>query len=214
MHLLTTYVDNKLVDEIGNYEKACLLAGVTPSDARLGRWVLLYGILQVLSTVSVDVAGLKYKDKIKYFISPSLEGCPPWRSPEAAPLMIEACQERSYCWTTPSTWGDTKLTPPAYSNHQYELSEHSTPTELDGRVVARSRSVLQTSMGRPPQLTLSPSPMLQAQGDLKPHLPMRSPRRHESPAPSSAGGSYTSSKRVAHGEDQGYFSEGRSVISE
>jgi hypothetical protein len=182
---------------------------VSPTDARLGRWILLYGILQVLSTVSVDVAGLKYKDKIKYFISPSLEGCPPWRSPDAAPLMIEGCQERSYCWTAPLAWADTKATPPAYSNHQYELSDQHTasPTELDGRLVDRSRNALQSSLGRAPQLTLSPSPLL------RPIVPLRSPRR-ESPAPSSTGASYTSSKRQAIAEgDEGYFNEARSVVS-
>lgn len=124
------------------------MSGVHPSDARLGRWILLYGILQVLSTVSVDTAGLKYKEKIKYFVSPSLEGCPPWRSLEAAPLMIDACQQRSYCWQAPQTWGEngSALSPPGYSNHQYELSDPPTsPLELDGRALNRNRSLMSMS---------------------------------------------------------------------
>jgi hypothetical protein len=168
--------DNKILDEIGVYEKTFQMSGVQPSDARLGRWILLYGILQVLSTISVDTAGLKYKEKIKYFISPSLEGCPPWRSLEAAPLMIEACQQRSYCWQAPQTWGEngSTLSPPGYSNHQYELSDpQSSPMELDGRALNRNRSLLSigdssggmrsptstNSMMRSPVNSQMPSPM-------------------------------------------------------
>jgi hypothetical protein len=142
--ILTKTTDNKILDELGVYEKSFQIPGVTPSEARLGRWILLYGILQVLSTVSVDTAGLKYKDKIKYFISPSLEGCPPWRSLEAAPLMIDACQQRSYCWQAPQSWGEGRSAgPPGYSNHQYELSDpQPVPMELDGRGVHRNMGLL------------------------------------------------------------------------
>lgn len=136
--------DNKIIDEIGIYEKSFQMPGIQPSEARLGRWVLLYGILQVLSTVSVDTGGLKYQDKIKYFVSPSLEGCPPWRSLEAAPLMIDACQQRSYCWQAPQTWGEngSALSPPGYSNHQYEVNEApNSPIELDSRALHRNRSL-------------------------------------------------------------------------
>ncbi|QDS68784.1 hypothetical protein FKW77_005697 [Venturia effusa] len=143
--------DNKIIDEIGIYEKSSQISGVQPAEARLGRWILLYGILQVLSTISVDTGGLKYKDKIRYFVSPSLVGCPPWRSLEAAPLMIDACQQRSYCWQAPKTWGEngSAHSPPGYSNHQYELSEpSSSPIELDSRTLQRNRSLLSTDSSR------------------------------------------------------------------
>jgi hypothetical protein len=128
---------------------------MTASEARLGRWVLLYGILQALSTISVDTAGLKYKDKVRYYVGPSLEGCPPWRSPEASPLMIEACQQRSYCWLAPQTWTDSRGlqgpgSPPGYSNHQYELTEPVNGTlELDATSAAgmhRNPSILHTAL--------------------------------------------------------------------
>lgn len=143
--MTNNFSDNKIIDEIGAYEKSFQMPGVQPFEARLGRWILLYGILQVLSTVSVDTGGLKYKEKIKYFVSPSLEGCPPWRSLEAAPLMIDACQQRSYCWQAPQSWGEngSALSPPGYSNHQYELSEPATsPIELDSRTLQRNRSLI------------------------------------------------------------------------
>jgi hypothetical protein len=62
--------------------------------------------------------------------------------------MIDACQQRSYCWQAPRTWGEngSALGPPGYSNHQYELSDpSSSPMELDGRALHRNRSTL--SMG-------------------------------------------------------------------
>lgn len=165
----------------------------------------------------MDTAGLKYKDKIKYYVSPSLEGCPPWRSPDAAPLMIEACQENSFCWLAPQMWAETKLTPPAYSNHQYELGEQGPPTELDGRIVHRNGSVLQTTLGRPSPSLAASSPRFRSQENLKPNVPLRSPSRI-SPATSSAGESYTNGggrKRFgANNVDDGYFSgENRSVVS-
>ncbi|TID22708.1 hypothetical protein E6O75_ATG01882 [Venturia nashicola] len=169
----THFEDNKIIDEIGIYEKSIQMSGMQPSEARLGRWVLLYGILQVLSIVSVDTGGLKYKDRIKYFVSPSLEGCPPWRSLEAAPLMIDACQQRSYCWQAPLMWGEngSAHSPPGYSNHQYELSEPpASPIELDSRSLQRNRSLISTndSSGRTRN---HPAPSLLRSQTFNGHLP-------------------------------------------
>lgn len=76
--------------------------------------------------------------------------------------MIEACQQRSYCWLAPGTWTDARGagaavgSPPGYSNHQYELTEpvsHSGSPELHGDAHAvagagmhRNPSILQTAM--------------------------------------------------------------------
>lgn len=149
-------------------------------EARLGRWVLLYGILQVLSTVSVSTAGLKHADKVRYHTGPSLEGCPPWRSPDAAPLMIEACQQRSYCWVAPQTWSEPRATsgvpasPPGYSNHQYELTEPAnSQVSSDYEATAgasgmhRNPSILQTALHSSTS-TLNP-------------VASRTPRGHASP---------------------------------
>lgn len=122
----TAFKDNKLLDTFQHHEKSFPPAILPPADARLGRWILLYAMLQVLSTLSVDVSGLKYSDKIRYFACPSLDGLPPWRSPthphhhpNAAPAaslaatqsMADATQAMSYCWTAPERWGP----PPTHS---------------------------------------------------------------------------------------------------
>ncbi|KAL1643109.1 hypothetical protein SLS58_005078 [Diplodia intermedia] len=112
---------NDLRDEFLEYEKAVAaeLRDVPAADARLGRWLLLYGILQVLSTLSVDTEGLKYRTAgnadVQYFTSPSLDNCPPWppaRSlagtrrahSSAVSTVREASQRQSHCWTAPLRW--------------------------------------------------------------------------------------------------------------
>lgn len=70
---------------------------MSPREARLGRWVLLYGILQVLSTLSVDVQGLKYTDGVRYFLNTDLKRLPEWVSNGHAEH-LEATQQQSWCW--------------------------------------------------------------------------------------------------------------------
>lgn len=89
-----------------------------PRDARLGRWVLLYGILQVLSTLSVDVQGLKWSSGVQYFLCADMKRCPEWVT--AGHIEdIEASQLRSYCWQR--SWSDRVV--------------RSEPLELEGSSV-------------------------------------------------------------------------------
>ncbi|KAF2089151.1 hypothetical protein K490DRAFT_38953, partial [Saccharata proteae CBS 121410] len=68
---------NDLRDDFLEYEKS-VSSALPPADARLGRWILLYAILQVLSTLSVDTIGIAHSDGVPYFLCPSLSNCPPW----------------------------------------------------------------------------------------------------------------------------------------
>lgn len=82
------------------------LNNTTPRESRLGSWVLLYGILQVLSTLSVDVQLLKYTEGVRYFLCCDLKRCPEWvtgRQTEA----LEATQQRSWCWQR--SWDPTPI---------------------------------------------------------------------------------------------------------
>lgn len=107
---------NDLRDAFLEYEKTATTDAIPTADARLGRWLLLYGLLQALSTLSVDTDGIKYKTDVSYFLCPSLENCPPWpparslvvaggarRVPSAAAVR-EADQRRSWCWVAPLRW--------------------------------------------------------------------------------------------------------------
>ncbi|KAI8937510.1 hypothetical protein NX059_005228 [Plenodomus lindquistii] len=86
-----------LIDKFEQFELTTDLKHATPREARLGRWVLLYGILQVLSTLSVDVQGLKHTDGVRYFLCPDLKRIPDWVT-NGQLEHLEASQHRSWCW--------------------------------------------------------------------------------------------------------------------
>lgn len=77
---------------------------VTPQEARLGRWALIYGVLQVLSLLSVDIHGLRHTTGVDYFLCTTLRGCPPWKDGRLPQNILEASQLRSYCWEAPHAW--------------------------------------------------------------------------------------------------------------
>ncbi|KAL1634300.1 hypothetical protein SLS56_002310 [Neofusicoccum ribis] len=161
---------NDLRDEFLEYEKAVAadLRDVPAADARLGRWLLLYGILQVLSTLSVDTEGIKYKTDVSYFLSPSLENCPPWppsrslsgmRRVPSAVAVREASQRQSHCWLAPLRWdggldaavelnagGEVPLvvTSPPGHHHSGETAD----TTGDNRFPPRSESRISELDGR------------------------------------------------------------------
>ncbi|KAF2109298.1 hypothetical protein BDV96DRAFT_652145 [Lophiotrema nucula] len=116
-----------LIDQFERFELSSDLAGVSPRQARLGRWVLLYGVLQVLSKLSVDIQGLKWTEGVRYFLCTDLKRCPDWVTQGQIEIM-EATQQRSWCWQRP--WGPTPL-----SRAPVELDGSSAPVgsgELDG----------------------------------------------------------------------------------
>ena len=93
---------NDLVEAFVRFEKNDLISEVNPREARKGRWIMLYGILQVLATLSVDTPYLWFKDTA-YFINPRFGGNPPWRM-EAEMVLEEANPTQSHCWTVSKTW--------------------------------------------------------------------------------------------------------------
>ncbi|KAJ2898481.1 Choriogenin Hminor [Zalerion maritima] len=98
-----------LVDEFVKFEKRDKTLEVDPSVARRGRWVLIYGILQTLASVSVDAPAVRYRDGVSYHLSFRLKGqrVPPWRHHMKQPGkddMLEAAHELSHCWTVPASW--------------------------------------------------------------------------------------------------------------
>ncbi|CAD6585482.1 MAG: hypothetical protein ASARMPREDX12_002010 [Alectoria sarmentosa] len=69
---------NSLVEGFQRFEKTDHLGETDPRDARKGRWILLFGILQILSHVSADTPDLWFKDDVSYYLMPRLKGTPPW----------------------------------------------------------------------------------------------------------------------------------------
>ncbi|KAK7753090.1 hypothetical protein SLS62_005040 [Diatrype stigma] len=82
-----------------------------PFAARRGRWVLVYGILQTLASISVDAPFIRYRGPdVAYHLSPRLRSTtnlnakiPPWKG-ASAPAPPDASHELSHCWTAPATW--------------------------------------------------------------------------------------------------------------
>lgn len=92
---------NSFVDAFLRFEKDDKVGTVDPARARRGRWVLIYGVLQVLASISVDL-GLKYTEGVEYHLNPKLHGTPPWKG--AKPQLIQASHENSHCWQVPRMW--------------------------------------------------------------------------------------------------------------
>ena len=119
---------------------------MSPREARLGRWVLLYGILQLLSTLSVDVQDLQHTEGVQYFLNTDLKRMPEWVSKNRVEH-LEATQQRSWCWQR--TWDlmPTQSAPvevDAISTH--ELMDHY----LDSRNASRNASRADQFMVRSP----------------------------------------------------------------
>lgn len=140
-----------LIDKFEQFELTTNLKQMSPREARLGRWVLLYGILQTLSTLSVDVQGLKYSDGVRYFLNTDLKRLPEWVA-NGQTEHLEAKQQHSWCWQR--TW-DPKPLP-------------SIPVELEaplgnGRTMRYNsfrdaEAAGHTFLSPPPQHALPPPP--------------------------------------------------------
>lgn len=105
------FTQSDLIDAFVKFEKTDRVGEVDPSLARRARWVLIYGILQTLATVSVDAPSVRYRDGVSYHLSPQLKGAriPPWAKKSkhtgaSSHHYLEAAHERSHCWVAPITW--------------------------------------------------------------------------------------------------------------
>ncbi|KAI5803828.1 hypothetical protein EDC01DRAFT_472813 [Geopyxis carbonaria] len=98
---------NPLVEAFTAHEKSVPSADISPHDARKGRWILIYGILQTLASVSVDAPGIKWTEGVEYFLNPKLSNTPPWKYPPGTTRDESGSEERSHyrshCWTTNSS---------------------------------------------------------------------------------------------------------------
>ena len=104
---------NPLVEAFRKHEKSEQTRSLDPRSARVGRWIMLYSILQVLAGISVDTPHLFFND-VPYFLNPRLSNTPPWanedqkRQPSIGKMVVgifdEASRLYSYCWIAPKRW--------------------------------------------------------------------------------------------------------------
>ncbi|KAK6527340.1 hypothetical protein TWF281_010522 [Arthrobotrys megalospora] len=103
---LYTSPNNSLVAAYQMMEKSDRTIEIDPHDARKGRWLLIYAVLQTLATITVDAPGLKYTDNVDYFLCAPF-GRPSWeQQPQSSRGGEEEdyCQYRAHCWTVPYQW--------------------------------------------------------------------------------------------------------------
>ncbi|KAF5022550.1 hypothetical protein F66182_5383 [Fusarium sp. NRRL 66182] len=96
------FATNKLVEAFERFDKA---QEMDQAMARQSHWVLLYGIMQSLASLSVDDERVQYSDQVEYHLSPRLERtrAPPWKR-EMGGCMGTGAHERSYCWAAEAKW--------------------------------------------------------------------------------------------------------------
>lgn len=106
------FAQTDLIDAFVKFEKTDRVCEIDPSLARRGRWILIYGILQTLASVSADAPIVRYSEGVSYHLGPRLKGArlPPWskkgkQAPGIQPQ--EASHELSYCWLAPRTWNNS-----------------------------------------------------------------------------------------------------------
>ncbi|KAM7221938.1 hypothetical protein V8F06_002689 [Rhypophila decipiens] len=127
------FTHSALIDAFGKFEKADRVGEVDPSVARRGRWVLIYGVLQTLASVSVDAPNVRYRDDVSYHLSPRLKGAkmPPWKTGPSHTLGTntqynpeEASHELSHCWAVQHSWNSNSA---ANSGAESSAEEGNSP---------------------------------------------------------------------------------------
>ncbi|TVY32905.1 hypothetical protein LSUB1_G008653 [Lachnellula subtilissima] len=146
--LSSDFVTNDLVEEFVRFEKGDRAGDVDPCAARRGRWVLIYGILQTLASVSVDTPNLRYTDEVSYHLSPRLRGTPPWKG--ANQYVEEANHGGSYCWSVRETWQidqpvSMPRVKPLYMKSSTPPVTPSIMSESDGASSVRSHTLSSTT---------------------------------------------------------------------
>ena len=97
------YMHTDLVTNFIRFEQSDQVEALDPFEARRGRWLLIYGVLQVLATISVDSPNLRFKEGTQYHLCPQLKGVVPWAE-RGSPPEAEAEHKRSHCWVVSGTW--------------------------------------------------------------------------------------------------------------
>jgi hypothetical protein len=153
--VLTVTTGSTLIDKFEQFELTTDLKNVTPREARLGRWVLLYGILQVLSTLSVDVQGLKHTEGVRYFLCTDLKRCPEWVT-NGQTEFLEASQQRSWCWQR--AWDPTPIrSAPVELEATTSPDRYSAPQERPNTQINNMEYTPNSTP--PPQRPLPPAPL-------------------------------------------------------
>lgn len=123
--LRSSTTSNPLLEAFQVHEKSIPAHEISPHDARKGRWIMIYGVLQTLASVAVDAPGINWTEGVEYWINPKLRDTPPWG--KAVPAVVpqsptgergdERSHFRSHCWVSvgPKEVAAVPLLPPGFT---------------------------------------------------------------------------------------------------
>jgi hypothetical protein len=104
--LASSPLPNPLLEAFQQHEKATPDSHhplLPPREARKGRWVMIYAVLQTLASVAVDAPGIRWTEGVEYWLNPRLRGAPPWKAAGEGEV-DERGHWRSYCWAVGKQW--------------------------------------------------------------------------------------------------------------
>lgn len=129
------FAQTDLIDAFVKYEKLDKIGEIDPSLARRGRWILIYGILQTLASISADAPIVRYSEGVEYHLGPRLKGArlPPWakkgkQAPSIQPQ--EASHELSYCWLAPRAWNNSNTSASEEGGIDSQASDDNSPVDM------------------------------------------------------------------------------------
>ncbi|KAF3922610.1 hypothetical protein AA313_de0206971 [Arthrobotrys entomopaga] len=158
---LYTSPNNSLVAAYQLMEKTDGTIEIDPHDARKGRWLLIYAVLQTLATITVDAPSLKWTENVDYFLCAPTKGIPSWeQQPQSSRNGEEEdfCQYRAHCWTVPYQWNSQAS---AKSLQEMRVAERPIPHPVTDEDIFPERAELAAATpaseiqdyvdGRPPK---------------------------------------------------------------
>ncbi|MCJ1318068.1 hypothetical protein MMC15_003395 [Xylographa vitiligo] len=150
--LRNQYISSDLVSSFIPFEQSDAIEVTDPFEARRGRWLLIYGVLQVLATIAVDSPNLRYSENVNYHLSPQMKGVVPWAE-AGSPPEEEACHTLSHCWRVPKTWAPSapKAKPGSHKPiiwGQFGDGRSRADESEDKGQVTKVRETTSTSIGR------------------------------------------------------------------
>lgn len=129
-----------LLSSFVEYEASLDPSKFNPYHARRGHWLLIYGILQLLSRVSVDAPGVKFPDEALYPLCCRMEQdgyiWEPFKN-SYIDLGEGNLQDQSFCWRLAKSWNlwakEIKPEGP-YSVRPFNSEFSQSTTTFDGRM--------------------------------------------------------------------------------
>lgn len=123
--LRSSTTSNPLLEAFQVHEKSTPANEISPHDARKGRWIMIYGVLQTLASVAVDAPGINWTEGVEYWINPKLRDTPPWGKAVTPTVPQSPTGEkgdershfRSHCWVSvgPKEVAAVPLLPPDFT---------------------------------------------------------------------------------------------------